>query len=136
MRSGQGRWSLRDRACGSTAALVEQTEKPKLHRQVNASSPNLVHSLDAAHLQLTVMRALEEGVTSFGMVHDSYATTPGKSGVLATALREEFFLLYEGDILGDLYNQWIDLTDERLPPPPRLGSFKLGEVLLSTYFFS
>lgn len=115
----------------------EATVKPKVHRQVNAASPNIVHSLDAAHLQQTVVEAGRIGIRSFGMVHDSYATTPGYSQVLADVTRYTFHDLYVGnDVLWDLYDQWVKLTDEELPVPPMQGSFPLDEVLTSPYFFS
>ena len=36
-------------------------------------APNFIHSMDAAHLKLTVSQLSQEGYESFGMVHDSFA---------------------------------------------------------------
>src|SRR5690606_29900918 len=57
-------------------------------RQTSGISPNFVHSMDASHLMLTVNKALDEGITSFAMVHDSYGTHAADIGKLGRILRE------------------------------------------------
>lgn len=119
-----------------TTEWHDPKDTPKTHRQVNAVSPNVVHSLDAAHLMLTVYEARKRGIESFGMVHDSYGTTPGQSQALADCLREQFLLLYSRPVFEEIRAQWQDLTEEPLPPAPEQGTFDPHEVLRSKYFFS
>lgn len=111
------------------------------HKQQNAIAPNVVHSLDAACLMRTVLAAQAAGTTSFGMVHDSYATVPGDASVLATATRQVFVAYYETyDVMEMLYQHWLTLSGEALdlfpPPPPPQGSLDLRGVLESDFFFS
>jgi DNA-directed RNA polymerase len=108
-----------------------------LHRQVNGVSPNIIHSLDAAALMLTVNAAAAEGIDSFGMIHDSYATVPGDAALLAQVTRRAFFGLYtRHDVIADLYEQFkAQAGDEEVPEPPAKGDLDLSEVLASEYFF-
>lgn len=113
-------------------------------RQANAIAPNFVHSFDAAALMLTVQMGAAEGITAFGMVHDSYATTAASVELLSRLTRQAFHRLYVGrETLGELRDQLqlLVLPDkkgnvEEIPTPPSLGSLDLGLVLASPYFFS
>src|SRR5690606_2015988 len=57
-------------------------------RQTLGISPNFVHSCDASHMMLTTCLAAANGITSFAMIHDSYGTHAGNTGILAAALRQ------------------------------------------------
>ncbi len=109
-------------------------------KQLTSVAPNFVHSLDAAHLMLTVC-AMEEqhGRQSWAMVHDSYGTHAGAVAVLGEVLREQFVSIYETtDPLGDL-RQGVTRQarpTEPLPEPPALGGFDLNEVLKAEFFFA
>ena len=52
------------------------SKKVNKEKQKSAISPNHTHSLDAAHLVLTVLQAAEYGVTEFALIHDSFGTLP------------------------------------------------------------
>lgn len=113
--------------------------KPDLLKQSNAVAPNFVHSLDAATLMLTVNEAARRGVTSFGMVHDSYATHAADCAVLAEATREMFAQLYTDlDVIGDLSLQLSGLIGhpDDFPQPPEKGALDVTCVRQSLYFFS
>jgi DNA-directed RNA polymerase len=73
---------------------------PDENRQALAVAPNFVHSLDASALMLTVCHCLEQGVTSFAMIHDSYGTHAADTDLLAFRLRAAFVQMYmEHDVL-------------------------------------
>lgn len=121
--------------------LYKRTEEVLQHKQANAVAPNFVHSLDAACLMLTVVQAKREGLTSFGMIHDSYATTPADCGTLARCTRESFVRFYsENDVIGSLYSdfcaQLAENAERPISAPPAPGSLQIEGVLQSTYFFS
>lgn len=113
-------------------------------RQANAIAPNFVHSYDAAALMLTVQMASAEGVTGFGMVHDSYSTVPAHVELISRITRQAFHRLFAGrEPLEDLRKelQALVLPDAQgkvaeIPPAPALGTLDLGLVLASPYFFS
>lgn len=107
-------------------------------RQANGVAPNFVHSMDAASLIDTVNRALDAGVTSFAMIHDSYGTTAGKSETLAVSLREAFVGMYQdNDVLAQFRDSAVsnlDLTE--VPSIPFVGGLDLEDVKKSPYFFA
>ena len=60
--------------------LIQPTEIPNTRKHGTAIAPNLVHSLDACHLQETVNRMPED--TSFAMIHDSYGCHAADAALL------------------------------------------------------
>lgn len=120
-------------------SVFERTDKVESYKQANAVAPNFVHSLDAAALMLTVTQAASEGVESFGMVHDSYATLPADCSVLARATRQSFVRLYsDHNVIGEFYAQLLPQmsSPDDCPPPPTVGALDVASVLASDYFFS
>ena len=107
--------------------------KPKSHQHCNAIVANLIHSFDAAMLQLTALRM--DGV-DLSFVHDSYGCLPGDMQKLSTELRNVAVEMYSGDTLGDLWTHLQTLTDTELPAPPQLGNLNVEEVNSASYFFS
>ena len=107
-------------------------------KTVSGSSPNFIHSLDACALTRTVNRCLEEGITQFAMVHDSYGTHSPNLPFMQDILREEFVKMYqENDVLADLRDHAIQtLGHDNLPELPTKGNLDLNQVLKSQYFFA
>ncbi len=115
------------------------TKKIDKRKQGSGISPNWVHSMDAAHMQLTVNRCYEEGIRSFSLIHDSYGTHAGNAWAMAQFLREEFVRMYsEHDVLHEFGQQIAAMLgeDAQLPPLPRKGSLDLSQVLESPFFFA
>lgn len=108
-----------------------------------ALSPNFIHSMDAAHLQRTVVGAYKEGLRHFAMVHDSYGTHAGNAEILSRVLREQFVELYQEDHLELFKNQVENFLIDRgftdkidlIPELPSKGNLDIKEVLDSTFFF-
>ena len=100
-------------------------------------SPNFVHSLDAAALTKSVIRAHQEGIYDFAMIHDSYGTHANNCDVFSRVLREEYFSIFSVDLLHDFLRQVsIQHPNIEFPEIPAYGNADLTEVLKSTYFFS
>lgn len=114
---------------------------PKLDgaKQRNSIAPNYIHALDAAHCRATVRSGVRSGIRAFSLIHDSFGTHAGNCGVLATILREEFFLMYtEADWIesfNDEVKHQLPL-DAELPPRPPKGTLSLAKILESQYFFA
>jgi len=117
---------------------TENRKQYDKHKQANGIAPNFVHSLDAAALMLCVTECLPQGLHSFAMVHDSYATTAARTPVLARTLRKTFVEMYESsDVLEDLRQSLLGvLFDGDLPPVPDKGNLNIHEVLQSEFFFA
>ncbi len=116
--------------------LLEPTDKIDANRMRNASAPNFVHSMDAAHLIKSVNASREAGVPCMTVIHDSFGAPPGHVETMRQCVRDQFASMYqESDVLRCL----LEETEDRLgvdlgiePPPP--GNLDLEEVRRSPYF--
>jgi DNA-directed RNA polymerase len=108
------------------AITILEEQVPSKKKQVLGAAPNAIHSLDAAHLALTVHRA-DFPVTT---VHDSYGCLLADMTKLFRLVRETFVELYAVDPLTHL------LEDMRIVADIDRGSLNLHEVLESEYCFS
>lgn len=120
--------------------LNVDTDRVDSRRQALGISPNFVHSCDAAHLMHTVVLCVGEGIKSFGMIHDSYATVAADAEALSRLLRQAFVEQYSGDVLGKFRAELIEQLPpelvEELPEMPERGALDISCVLGSDYFFA
>jgi len=121
--------------------VAEDTDDISASRQASALAPNFVHSLDAAALTMTVLRAKAAGIGAFAMIHDSYATHAADTEALAAHLREAFVSLYvDHDPLKDFRDRLVAALPEELrgeaPELPERGSLDLQQVRNSPFFFA
>ncbi len=115
------------------------SKKIDKRKQGSGISPNWVHSMDAAHMQLTVSRCHDEGIRSFSLIHDSYGTHAGNAWAMAQFLREEFVKMYgDHDVLAEFGHEISAMLPEgnKLPSLPQKGSLDLSQVLESAFFFA
>ena len=113
----------------------EDGKRIDVHRSVNGSAPNFVHSLDASALTLTVHLCNKEEINSYAMIHDSYGTHAHNTPKMAKLLREAFVDIYKNnDVLDDFRQAALEVLDE-VPEPPKMGNLNIHEVLRSPYFF-
>ena len=117
------------------------TSRVAKKRMRSAASPNLVHSMDGAHLQLAVVKAKEAGIDAFMMIHDSFGTHAGNMTTFSRVIREAFVEMYTSycpltEL--DTYARSV-LSEEgvaKLPAIPAKGTLDLNLVLQSTYAFA
>lgn len=128
---------------GRIVKLTMKQDKEKLdrRRQRQGIAPNFVHSCDAAHLMLTVVRASQEDINNFSMIHDSFGTTAGDAERMFTIVREAFVEMYESvDVLGDFCDEIVEqLTEENqanMPALPEPGTLDISKVVNSRYCFA
>ena len=95
-------------------------------KQKTSASPNIVHSFDAAHLQLTV-NACDFRVAT---VHDSFGCLPGDMGRMFEVVREQFVRFYTTD---PLINLLVQRQSEDLIPVR--GRLDVKDVLKSDFAF-
>lgn len=119
----------------------EDTDQLDVPKQALAISPNFVHSMDAAAMMLTINRCLDDGITSFAMIHDSYGTHAADTERMAHHLRSAFVAMYEEhDVLAEFLEGVAQRLPEDarclLPPPPPKGTLDLQRVSESAYFFA
>lgn len=122
-------------------SLGQPTERLNKSKQKSAIAPNVIHSMDAAHMVMVLNKGADLGITNWGVVHDSWAVPAGDMDALFYVLRSTFVELYESyDPLQVLHATATAMLDDkgrrRLPQPPVRGDLDLREVLQSLYCFS
>ena len=146
----QAYWSLAERQIKTrmgdrlvylTLREAKKGGKLDMRDQKNGAPPNFVHSFDAAALRQYVLLGKDNDITSFSLVHDSFATHAADTDMSAACLRHAFVSIYEDrDVLADLLEQVRQYLPTKyaqtLPEKPELGDFDIQDVLESTYFFA
>lgn len=122
---------VRVSSCGLTQVVMRDLSALNNQKRVqNSISPNLVHSLDAAHMYLTAERMQKDGLSMLA-VHDSFGTHPSDVPALHKHVREAFVQMYtEHDPLQEFLNGLQQ--DAELPVK---GDFDVRKVLQSEFFF-
>lgn len=114
---------------GRCRLSVATTEGDKIDRNRHkaATAPNLIHSLDASLLHLSVKRF----DAPIALIHDSVLSRATDMGILATIVRETYMHLFaEHDYLTDFASQIGAKTE-----PPIIDDLEPSSVIDSTYFF-
>jgi hypothetical protein len=96
-----------------------------------ALAPNLVHSIDSAHLRMVVNACDFDLVT----VHDSIGSHPSDFFATATAVREQFVAVHSYDVLADLTSS-LNVDPINFINKRRATGYNASEALNSTYIFS
>ena len=103
---------------------------------LQAIAPNFIHSLDAAHMFLTLDEMVSRGIYNLSMIHDSYGCHANYVSDMRNILREKFVLIHKDNQLErfrlDVQNQ----LGIMLPDVPETGDLDLEGVLESDYFFA
>ena len=103
------------------------TDEVDINHHKNATSPNLIHSLDASLLHLSTLRF----DAPIALIHDSVLCRATDMSVLSTLVRETYMHLFaEHDYLRDFAEQIGAETE-----PPIIGDLEPESVIESTYFF-
>lgn len=128
---------------GKLVYLTMYQEKDNLDRrkQSQGIAPNFVHSCDAAHMMLTVVRAKQAGINNFAMIHDSFGTTAGDVEQLYHTVREAFVEMYEEipvieSFRDEIVQQLSEKNREKLEPLPERGTLDISQVVESRYCFA
>ncbi|XP_028627407.1 DNA-directed RNA polymerase, mitochondrial isoform X2 [Grammomys surdaster] len=134
---------------------VDDNQKPNTLKQKNGFPPNFIHSLDSSHMMLTALHCYRKGLT-FVSVHDCFWTHAADVPVMNEVCREQFVRLHSQPILENLAKfleeRFCSVSSNRSLKPseralvmklretlqslPETGTFDLGQVIRSTYFFS
>ena len=123
--------------------LTLREEKDTINRSKMAQgiAPNFVHSMDAAHLMLSVKYAWAEGLEHFAMIHDSFATHACDTETLSACLRNAFVDMYScHDVLSEFREDMIrmlpDSEIKKLPGDLTKSDLDLNVVKESLFFFA
>ena len=107
--------------------VANEGDKVSIMRHKAATAPNLIHSLDASLLHLSVIRF----ESPIALIHDSVLSRATDMTVLSSLVRETYMDLFaKQDYLTD-FAQQIGANTE----PPIIGDLEPSTVIDSTYFF-
>jgi DNA-directed RNA polymerase len=123
----------RPRAGGRQLVVLKLTDDVLLLKQKNGAAPNVIHSLDAANLVLTISSLPKE--LPLGTAHDCYYTLAADADRVNQAARSAFVRLHSEPILDDLHAQFSALAGRNLPKP-RKGRLDIEAALDSEYMLS
>jgi len=108
--------------------LVADGRKDKiiLADAINDGPANFVHSMDAAHLVLSVNAAVEEGITDIAVVHDCYGAAAPQVQRFQKIIRIQMGLMYHCfDVLGRLRDGCGPLIGHTLPETGKLDLLEI-----------
>ena len=114
---------------------------PDKRKNRSSVSPNVIHSMDACHLQMTVLNAVDRyRIRDFFLIHDSFGVMPADCPRMFNAVRQSFVELYRDNclytMLANQVREYIDNPDKAdFPETPEKGDLVLEDVLRSQYCF-
>ena len=122
----------------------EETDDIDARKMSSSIAPNVVHSLDASHLMLTVLNASDEGINSFALIHDSFGTHAADTDRFFEIIRESFIEQYEDDVfalLKEEFSAQVDPDEARkkrkhIPALPAKGDYDLNLISHSLFAFA
>ena len=103
-------------------------------------APNLVHSLDACHMQSTILSMLDNNIEDFFMIHDSFGTQCAQVWPMFQIIRNTFVDQYTGPCFLSYFRSSVGeqrtAEEPPLPPVPNKGSLDVSQVVDSEFCFS
>jgi DNA-directed RNA polymerase len=109
----------------------------RVSKQASSIAPNIIHSFDAAHMQMSV-NAAAEGL-SFSVIHDSFGVHACDMPEFLGCIKREFVEIYSSDWFWMLQQDFeASRGTEEFPliDQPTPGAWEPGEVMHSDFFFA
>lgn len=129
----QNEKSIQVRTSLACLRLKEKTNTTNKGKQKSGIAPNLVHSLDAGLLFMTVEKGFEEGINNFMLIHDSFSVLPNDIDKLNSSFRESYVEIFKDKPL----EKWVNEVDEDFEGEiPFINTLDLNEVYDSKYIIS
>lgn len=110
-----------------------------VRKQMLSSSPNIIHSLDAALMQKVVVILREKHhIHSIAAIHDSFAVLPNHVDTMRNVIREVAYDMFKGNWIADEFHPYLEAyaPNVDLPEYPDQSTFNIKEVLDAEYFFA
>ena len=119
--------SYGDQIFDLTVKIKKENSPLKKTKQESSTAPNIVHSVDAVHLTMTIFYA--PYITT--VVHDSFGCHAGNMAHMFAHVREQFINLYNMNPLEHIFAQMdaLDLI-------PKKGTLDVNSVRESDYAFA
>ena len=119
-------------------SLTSDTDEINSAKMKQSVCPNLIHSLDASVLQLSVVKASKYGVDTFSLVHDSFGVLAPDVDYMSLSLREAFCEIYSQDVLAnwamEMKRMLSEKNQKKFPSLPAKGNLDVESVKNSIFF--
>ena len=116
--------------------LRDNSGIPSRAEVMSGISPNWVHSMDASHLAMVVNMLNNEGIKSFGAIHDSFSVHAEDVDRLLEITKDTFIDMYSYNVFDYVARQITNNDPMLVILPPKLGKLDLNSIRDSDYFFS
>lgn len=114
---------------------VKDTKAINVAFAVQAIPPNFIHSIDAAHMMMTIAGMWQNGVTHFSMIHDSFGCPCNDVPVMRKVINEKFYEIHKDNQLERFKQDVEDAVGPIARALPERGKLDVGGVLFSEYLF-
>ena len=155
----QNKVSIRFGKKSQKIVLRNSTDKIDKRKQVLAIIPNIVHSLDSAHLINIINTATNLNLNQILTIHDCFGTHPNDIEILTELVKKEFIILYTKSNFLEKYHQRLiqALTDNNytilkdkdnkeyvliknnkkyIPQLPKYGTLDINNIINSKYIIN
>lgn len=142
-------------------SFINKTNFLNKQKQIQGILPNVIHSLDSAHLINLILEANMSDIKPILTIHDCFGTSPNQMELLDFIVKKTFIALYsQYDFLMKFHeqfistlklnnitvyennnSQWVIHPEKRnkkifIPEIPIKGNFDLNNVLKAPYFIN
>jgi len=114
--------------------FVSDLEEKDGRKMRNAISANIVHSLDASVMHLSVLDGHRAGIRNFSLIHDSFGIPANSVNLFQSILKNQIFSIFSLDLLEGFRKSWEIQLGKDIPQF-QTGSLNLSQVKDSEYFF-
>lgn len=119
----------------SVNLVVGEREAVWKRKVANSAPANLVHSVDAALLQLVAVAAKKEGI-DLATVHDCFGCLASRAERLNEILCEQFVHLHKDhNVLAKVWSSARKILRHEPPKPPKPGDLEIEDVIKSKNLF-
>ena len=120
------------------SVATDEVDKLDKRKQLQGFPSNYIHSLDAAHCQMSLVEASKHGLKNFCVIHDCYGSPASDLQRFIECVKQSFFNIYSDNNLDNLYHQTTQqLSDtSKLPPALDMGDYDITDVLTAPYIFT
>ena len=109
-------------------------------RAKSGIAANYVHSLDGAHMNLAILEGLDNNITDFFMIHDSFATTCSDTWSFWHSIRKSMVDIYDDNCVLSNFEtecrQRLHDPAQDLAEVPAKGDLVVADLAKSDYCFS
>ena len=118
-----------------------RTDQINANKAAQAMPPNWVHSVDGAHMSLTVNAMIDVGITQLSFIHDSFGCPAEDVPTMRSIIVEKFHEIHVHDQLDALAEGAQATLGRRIPADHPIwqhvqrGDWKPGQILESEYAF-